>query len=155
MEIYCTKKAENVDDFVFDIPEGLPYLHIKTPEVIIKCYVNGCYYIADCPTDASFLTNFIKCKKVIAKKAACKGEKEGDKLKLQDDVIWLKPSPIMIYQKRTVDESVKSTKLILNHPVALQLSFSQEDVYYMGKPYNTFNISFTCDKVTVQDDFPW
>lgn len=151
MEIYCTKKAENAEDFVFDIPSSIPYIHIKTPDVIVNCDINGNFYIADCPNDNTFISNFIKFKKVMSKKAM---KTETEKHKLQDDIIWIKPSIMMTYEKNN-GECVKCSRILLGYPLSLQLSFRQDDLYNIGKPYNTFNINLTCDKIFVSDDFNW
>ena len=154
MEIYCTKKVENVDGFQFDVPDTLPYIHIITPEVIIRCDHNDNFYIADCPSDPNFIPNIIKFKKVMAKNSSNQKE-DKEKPKLQDDIIWIKPSPIMIYKKAGTNEHVKFNKVLLNHPMSLQLSYKQSNYTYLPKPYNTYNIFMTCDIVKVADDFDW
>ncbi len=160
MEVYCTKKVENVEGFQFDVPDSLPFIHIITPEVIIRCDHNDNFYIADCPSDPNFIPNIIKFKKVMAKNSCHSKddkdkEKEKEKAKLQDDIIWIKPSPIMIYKKQTTNEHVKFNKVLLNHPMALQLSYTQSNYSFLPKPYNTYNIFMTCDVVKVPDDFNW
>ena len=156
MEVYCTKKVENVEGFQFDVPDSLPFIHIITPEVIVKCDHNDNFYIADCPSDPNFIPNIIKFKKVMAKNSYKEITKE-DKAKLQDDVIWIKPSPIMIYKKQgaTASEYMKFNRMLLNHPLSLQLSYTQGNFQYLPKPYNTYNIFMVCDVVKVPDDFNW
>lgn len=160
MEVYCTKKVENAEDLHLDIPSSLPYLHIMTPEVIVRSDHNGSFYIAECPSDASFIPNFVKFKKIIAKNAvkhvmetSALDTVEKDKLKLQDDVIWIKPASHMMYKKR--NEHVKLPKILLHHPVILQLTFSASSLTHIIKPYNTYNIHFSIDLVTVPETFDW
>lgn len=158
MEVYCTKKVETADGFAFDVPDTLPYIHLITPEVVVRCDHNDNFYIADCPGDASFIQNIIKFKKVMSKSAVkalpdAPDRLDKDKLKLQDEVIWVKPSPVMIYKKSK--EHVKFNKMLLNHPVRLQLSFQASNLHALPRPYNTYNAFFTCDYVLVGDDFEW
>lgn len=160
MEVYCTKKVENAEDLHLDIPTSLPYLHIVTPEVIVRNDHNGNFYISECPSDVTFISNFVKFKKIIAKKAikhvmetSPLDTVEKDKLKLQDDVIWIKPSANLIYKKP--NEHVKLPKMLLHHPIILQLTFSASSLTHIIKPYNTYNIYFSCDCVSVQDSFDW
>lgn len=154
MEVYCTKKVENVEDFQFDVPDTLPFIHIITPEVIVKCDHNDNFYIADCPSDPNFIPNIVKFKKVMAKNSYKDISKE-DKAKLQDEILWIKPSPVMIYKKQNKNEYIKFNKMLLNHPFSLQLSYTQSNFHYLPKPYNTYNIIMLCDFVKVQDDFDW
>lgn len=153
MEIYCTKKVENVEGFQFDVPDTLPYIHIITPEVVIRCDHNDNFYIADCPSDPTFIPNIIKFKKVMAKNSSSVSKE--DKAKLQDEIIWIKPSPIMVYKKTGTSEHAKFNKVLLNHPMSLQLSYTQGNYTYLPKPYNTYNIYMTCDIVKVAEDFNW
>ncbi len=158
MDVYCTKKIEGAEGFTFDVPDTLPYIHIITPEVVVRCDHNDNFYIADCPSDPSFISNLIKFKKVIAKsslKHALEDKTfiEKEKVKQQDDVIWIKPSPIMIYKKP--NEHVKFNKMLLNHPLSLQLSYQFSNFNYLAKPYNMYNVCFTCDVVNVKEDFNW
>jgi hypothetical protein len=154
MEIYSTKKLANAEDLFFDIPETLPYLHIITPEVIVKCDNNGRFYIADCPSDKNFITNLIKLKKVICKNSFKPIDAtDKDKYKLQDEILWVKQSPIMIYKDSK--HTCGTTKMTLNHPISLQLSYTFNNFYGIPKPYNIYNMFWTIDYVTVSDDFKW
>lgn len=156
MEVYCTKKVEGADGFAFDVPDTLPYIHLITPEVIVRCDHNDNFYIADCPSDPTFIQNIIKFKKVISKSALKNADSERldkDKAKLQDEVVWIKPSPMMVYKKQK--EHLSFNKMLLNHPMRLQLSYTSPNFQYLSKPYNTYNVFFTCDFVHVPEDFAW
>lgn len=154
MEVFCTKKLESADGFNFDVPETLPYVHILTPEVILQCDKNNNVFIADCPSDPSFLTNIIKLKRVIGKSFLKQTEDaEKDKLKLQDDIIWIHQAPAMIYKK--TNEQVLFSKMVLGHPVSLQLSCKRPSFQIFQKPYNVYNVHLMCDVVKVADDFDW
>lgn len=154
MEIYVTKKVENADDFAFDIPQTIPYMHVVTPEVIIKCDHNDNFYIAECPGDPNYLANLIKIKKVICKSILKHKDVDlRDKYRLQDDVIWIKQSPIMMYKNNK--NTYGTVKILLNHPVSLELSFKNENFYGFAKPYNLYNMHFTINYIHVPDDFNW
>lgn len=155
MELYSTKKVANAEDLSFDVPTTLPYLHIITPEVIVKCDYNDNFYIAECPSDPNFITHLIKIKKIVCK-SALKHMNMTDKdktYKLQDEILWLKQSPIMIYKNEK--HTCPTTKMILNHPMSLQLSFSLNNFYGIHQPYNLYNMFWTIDYVTLQNDFNW
>ena len=168
MEVYCTKKIESADGFAFDVPETLPYIHIITPEVVVKCDLQNNFYISDCPSDPSFITNIIKLKKIIGKSFVKKNidkvagrrfiqksseDVEKDVFKPQNDVIWIKPSPTMVYKKN--NEHAFVNKMLTDHPISLQLSCSSSAFDYIDKPYNLYNVVFTCDYVRVPQDFDW
>lgn len=142
MEIYVTKKVDSSDDFTLAPLVTLPHLHIITPVVIIKRDMLGNYYLSE--AQDAVVSNLIKLKKLIAKK-------QDIKTKSTDDVIWLKPSPRMTYKKDNI--IVNCSKLILDYPVQVQLSCRSDDIYTIDKPYNSFNICWTVDNITVDEKF--
>ena len=142
MEIYVTKKVDSSDDFTLAPLVTLPHIHIITPVVIIKRDMLGNYYLSE--AQDAVVSNLIKLKKLIAKK-------QDIKTKSTDDVIWLKPSPRMTYKKDNI--IVNCSKLILDYPVQVQLSCRSDDIYTIDKPYNSFNICWTVDNITVDEKF--
>ena len=154
MDIYVTKKVENADDFAFDIPDGLPYMHVLTPPVIVKCDHNDNFFIAECPSDPNFITGLIKIKKVITKHMIKQEDiPDKDKYKLRDDILWIKQSPMMIYKNSK--NGYGTLKMVLNTPLSLQLSFKAANFSGIPKPYNLYNMFWTIDYVNVPDDFNW
>ncbi len=152
MELYVTKKVENGDDFSFLPSDTLPYMHVITQQVIMKRDASGNYYIIDAP-DNNSCSHLMKIKKLVCKQGFKKDTAEGDssKYKLSDDILWVKPSPIMFYKKDNM--LLQCNKLVLNYPITLQLSCRADNVYSMGKPYNVYNMFWTIDYVMVDDTF--
>lgn len=143
MELYCTKKLSSIDELSLGTVETLPFLHITTPEVLIKIQ-NDNFYIADSPGDASCIPNLIKLKKVLAKQ-------HSKEAKLMDEIIWVKPSPSMLYKKG--DNVISYNKILLNTPVKLQLSIKNSYMQDIPKPYNLCNMFWSIDYIIVNDSF--
>lgn len=142
MEIYVTKKVESGEDFTMSTSKTLPYVHIIVSQVIIKRDNLGNYYLSEAQDNT--ISNLIKLKKLIAKK-------QDLKHKPTDDVIWIKPSPRMTYSKNNV--LIIYPKLVLDYPVQVQLSCKSDDIIIMDKPYNSYNICWTVDNITVDEKF--
>jgi hypothetical protein len=154
MDIYVTKKVENAEDFAFDTPHDMPYMHVLTPPVIIKCDHNDNFFIAECPSDPNFMSGLIKIKKVITKSMLKQEDiPEKEKYKLRDDILWVKQSPMMIYKNKKTGYG--TLKMLLNTPLSLQLSFKADNFSGIPKPYNLYNMYWTIDYVHVADDFNW
>lgn len=143
-----TKKVDSSEDFSFVSTTDvvLPLLHVVTPVVEIHRDAGGGYFIVD--TTEGELANLIKLKRLV-----CKSVGSEEKIKLADDVLWVKSSPIMYYKKG--DVLVPCTRMLLNHPVRLQLSCKSDHIYRIPKPYNVTNMFWTIDVVLVDKDFPW
>lgn len=148
MELYVTKKADSSDDFSFvSSPDAvLPLLHVVTPVVEIHKDAAGGYFIVE--TTEGELSNMIKLKRLV-----CKSVGNEEKTKMADDILWVKPSPVMYYKKDQV--LVPCTRMLLNHSVRLQVSCKSDHIYRMPKPYNVTNMFWTIDVVLVDKDFPW
>lgn len=143
MELYCTKKLSSLDELCLGSVDTLPFLHIITPEVLIKVQ-NDSFYIADCPTDNTCVPNLIKLKKLLAKQ-------HSKETKLMDDIIWIKPSSSMLYKKG--DHTLSYNKILLNTPVRLQLSIKNTYIQDIPKPYNLSNMFWVIDYIIVDDQF--
>jgi hypothetical protein len=148
MELYVTKKVDSIEDFTFVTTSEarLPLLHLVSPSVEICKEANGRYFV----TSQEDLSHFIKLKRLICKNIT---NKDQEKTKLADDVVWVKPSPMMYYKNENV--LVPCNRIILNHPVQLQLSCKSDDIYRLPKPYHIHNMVWTIDYVIVNKDFPW
>lgn len=157
MELYVTKKVDTGEDFSLTPLETLPYMHIVTPPVVIKRDASGGYYIADSVQEdgstSSAVNNLIKLKKLISKQGFKKdaADETDVKYKLADDIVWVKPSPIMYYKKENI--LVPCNKLIVNYPVQIQISCKSENIYAVTKPYNVYNMFWTIDYVIVDKTF--
>jgi hypothetical protein len=142
MEIYVTKKVESGEDFAMSTSKTLPYVHIIVSHVVIKRDVAGNYYLSEAKENT--ISNLIKIKRLI-------GKQQDLKNKPTDDVIWIKPSPRMTYSKDNL--LIMYPKLILDYPVQVQLSCKSDDIITIDKPYNSYNIYWTVDNITVDDRF--
>jgi hypothetical protein len=136
MEIYITKKMTPDDELTFPALDTLPHVHIVTTPVTILSDGCGNYYIAE---EATMISKLLKFKKAIVKQ------------KLTDDIIWVKPSPIMQYKNNK--HKVYCSKMIIGVPVKVQLSCRQSNVITYEKPYQTANLVWTIDAVFVDDNF--
>lgn len=147
MEIYTTKKISTVDEFGLAPLNTLPCMHVVTPEIIIRVDANENLYIAESTEnpDITCIPNLLKIKKLLCK------QKYGKECKLIDDIIWVKPSPGMLYKKG--DMFVTLNKMVLNKPVKLQLSCKQSYMYSIDKPYNLHNMFWIIDYIIVDDSF--
>lgn len=143
MDLYCTKKLSSIDELCLGSIDTLPFLHIITPEVFIKIQ-NDNFYIADCPGDSACIPNLIKLKKLLAKQ-------HSKETKLMDDIIWIKPSPCMLYKKG--ENTLSYNKILLNTPVKLQLSIKNTYIQDIPKPYNLSNMFWSIDYIIVDDNF--
>ena len=158
MELYVTKKVDTGEDFALAPLETLPYMHIITPQVVIKRDASGSYYIADYVQEGSVstgtVTNLIKLKKLISKQGFKKEtteEASDTKYKLADDIVWVKASPIMYYKKDSL--MIPCNKVVINYPVQLQISCRSENIYSVSKPYNVYNMYWTIDYMIVDNTF--
>lgn len=158
MELYVTKKVDTGEDFSLAPLETLPYMHIITPQVVIKRDASGSYYVADFVQEGGNPTgtvnNLIKLKKLISKQGFKKDASEDAsdaKYKLADDIVWVKASPIMYYKRENI--LVPCNKLVVNYPVQLQVSCKSENIYSVSKPYNVYNMFWTVDYVLVDKNF--
>jgi hypothetical protein len=149
MDIYITKKNTTDDAFTLAPLDSLPHMHIVTCPVIVKTDANGNLYIAT-SEDQNAIPNLIKLKKVLLKQQF---KEDPDKPRLLDDIIWIKPSPIMYYKKEKI--MVPFNKMITGMPLKLQLSCKTMNMYSLDKPYNSYNMYFTVDYVMVDDKFDW
>lgn len=143
MELYCTKKLSSLEELDLGSIDTLPFMHMITPEVLIKIQ-NDNFYIADCPGDATCIPNLIKLKKLLAKQ-------HSKDIKLMDDIIWVKPSPCMLYKKGA--STMSYNKILLNTPVKLQLSIKKTYIQDIPKPYNLSNMFWSIDYIIVDDSF--
>lgn len=141
MELYITKKMTVDDDFVFPSCSSLPFMHVVTPPVEIKSDAFGGLYIATCSEDPHLITKLVKLKKIAI----------GKQQKLADDIIWVKPSPLLLYKNNAT--KVYCTKVLLGFPMKLQLSCKQSSITTYEKPYSTSNFVWTIDTIIVPDEF--
>lgn len=155
MELYVTKKVDNGDDFSLAPLETLPHMHIVTPTVIVKRDPNGNFYISESTGETNVVSHLMKLKKIICKQGFKKDPDESstDKYKLADDVVWVRNSPTMFYKSDNM--LVPCNRLILNHPVQLQISCKSMNIYSVAKPYNVYNMFWTIDYVIVDKNFKW
>lgn len=149
MDIYITKKASTDDGFTLAPLDSLPHMHIITSDVVVKKDANANLYIAT-SEDQNCIPNLIKLKKVLLKQQF---KEDPDKPKLLDDVIWIKPSPIMFYKKGAT--LVPFNKMVTGLPIKLQISCKTSNMYAIEKPYNSYNMYWTVDYVIVDDQFDW
>lgn len=152
MEIYVTKKVDSGDDFSLSPLDTMPHAHIITPNIIIKRDINGSYYLMEAAENTNVVTHLIKLKKLICKQSFKKNSDE-DKFKIVDDIVWVRPSPTMYYKKDSI--LVPCNRMLLNYPVQLQISCKSENIYYISKPYNAYNLVWTIDYIMVDKDFNW
>lgn len=150
MELYTTKKLTSVEEFGLAPSDTLPCMHVVTPEVIVKIDANDNMYIAECPSDPLCIANLIKIKKHLCKQAFASSD---DKTKIMDEILWVKPSPCMMYKKGK--SQVPINRMIVNRPVRLQLSCKESYMYTMPKPYNVHNMFWSIDYVIVDETFDW
>ena len=143
MDIYVTKKVDSGDDFSLAPLNTLPHVHLVITSVLIKRDMMGNYYLSDFQ-EPNIVNNLIKLKKIILKK-------QDSKTKSLDDIIWVKPSPKMIYKKNNV--CINCPKLVIDFPVQLQISCNTEDVYFIDKPHCAYNICWTVDYIIVDEKF--
>lgn len=148
MELYITKKMAVDDEFVLPSVNTLPYLHVITPLVEVKNDTNGNLYISS-SEDPNAIANLVKLKRILLKQEF--GKKEGDKVKLTDEVLWLRTSPVMQYKNST--SRVFFNKMITGMPIKLQLSCKQVNMHTYDKPYSSVNLFWTVDTVIVDDAF--
>lgn len=156
-----TKKLENPEDLSFgSLRETLPSIHILTQNVIINKSPCGNYYLTgsvSADNESNSLGHLMKLKKIIAKqmfesKQVLESKSNENKLKMTDDVIWVKPSPLLYYQREGM--MIPCNRVLLDYPVKLQLSLSQwKNVYSLGKPYQSCNLFWTIDFCIVDKDF--
>jgi hypothetical protein len=152
MELYSTKKISSVEEFGLAPLDTLPSMHIITPDVIVKVDIHDNMYIADCPNDSAGISNLIKIKKLLCKQQMLKNE-DSEKVKMMDDIIWIKPAPNMLYKSgKTV---IPMNRMLLNRPIKLQLSCKNNYIYNITKPYNVYNMFWSIDYVILEDSFDW
>jgi hypothetical protein len=147
MELYTTKKLTIDDEFTLPPVQSLPYVHVITPLVDIKTDINGNLYIAS-SEDPNCIANLVKLKKIILKQEFAAA---SEKVKLTDDVIWVKPSPIMQYKNS--NNRVFFNKMLTNMPVKLHICCKKQNMISYEKPYSSVNMFWTIDTVTVDDTF--
>jgi len=151
MELYITKRFESSDKFSPAHPT-LPYMHIMTPEVVVaKDVITSSFYIAS-TNDVNLIGNLVKLKRVIAKHDFVPVD-TNDKFSLTDDIIYIKPSPMMYYKNVDGTALVPCNRLVLDIPVKLQLSCDKRMITTYPKPYSSCNLYFQIDYVIVQNDF--
>ena len=154
MQLYITKKWGENDKFE-PASVYLPYMHICTPEVVIsKDVITGAFYVS-ASKDESFIGAMIKLKRVLCRHEHKKIEQKDDKFALTDDIIYLRPSPILYYKSGDDKIVLPCNRLLLDMPVKLQLSVDGKNIMNYPKPYSSYNLVFTIDYVTVLDDFNW
>jgi hypothetical protein len=148
MELYTTKKLTLDDDFSIPTISSLPYIHVITPLVDIKNDINGNLYIAS-SEDPNCIANLVKLKKIILKQEF--ESAENKKIKLTDDVIWIKPSAMMMYKNST--NKIYLNRILTGIPVKIHITCKKYNMISYDKPYNSVNMVWSVDTITVDDAF--
>jgi hypothetical protein len=146
MELYTTKKLTIDDELTIPTVSSLPYIHVITPLVDIKSDINGNLYIAS-SEDPNCIANLVKLKKILLKQEFA----NEPKIKMTDDVIWVKPSPMMLYKNAT--NKVYFSKMLTGMPLKLHITCKKQNMIAYDKPYSSVNMIWTIDTVTVDDSF--
>lgn len=146
MELYTTKKLTTDDDLTIPPIASLPYLHVITPLVEIKGDMNGNLYIAS-SEDPNCIANLVKLKKILLKQEY----PNEAKIKMTDDVIWVKPSPMMLYKNSS--NKVYFGKVLTGLPVKLHIICKKQNMISYDKPYSSVNMIWSIDTITVEDTF--
>jgi hypothetical protein len=151
MELYTTKKLTLDDEFTIPTINSLPYIHVITPLVEIKNDNNGNLYIAS-SEDPNCIANLVKLKKIILKQEFfAESNNNEKKIKLTDDVIWIKPSAMMMY-KNSINK-VYFNKILTGTPIKLHITCKKYNMISYDKPYNSVNLTWSVDTITVDDNF--
>ena len=143
-----TKKIDASDEFNLPPHDTLPSIHVITPLVTIKNDNNGNLFIAS-SEDANCINSLVKLKKLLLKQ-----NEQIDtsiKFKLTDDLICVRPSPLMMYTNNKT--RVFCNKMITDVPFKLQLSCKKHNMITYDKPYSSVNLTWVIDAVYVSDTF--
>ena len=148
MELYITKKLTDISEFSIDTIKNneLPYMHILTPIVELKNDINNNLYIAS-SEDPNFINNLVKIKKLIIKQQF----PDETKIKLTDDITWLKPSPILKYKADS--NKMYFNKVLTGLPMKLQLVCNSNNITVYDTPYSSYNLHWTIDTIILNNDF--
>ena len=123
-------------------------MYIITPLLELKNDINNNLYIAG-SEDQNFINNLVKIKKLIIKQKFS----DKEKIKLTDDITWLKPSPTLQYKSESNSQSIYLNKVLTGLPVKLLLSCNHHNIVTYDMPYNSYNLYWTIDTIIVDDNF--